>query len=90
VGLGVAFECVFFAVSNFLVWYVTAHSPEPMYPYTMEGLQQCYIVALPFFGKSLLGTTAFTLLLFSPVGIRAATQRDDGVASGELAPVRVK
>ena len=93
-GLGLGFEAMFFVASNFLVWYVTSRMPEPMYPDTLAGLGQCYVVGLPFFGKSLLGTTAFTLLLFSPVGIRAAMtptgEREQGRKPSELAPVRVK
>ena len=83
-GLGVSFEVVYFLVSN-LVWMYGSHS---LYPQTWAGLIQCYTLALPFFGKSLAGTTAFTLLLFSPLGVLAATEEDE--PTGELAHVRVK
>lgn len=90
VGMGLLFEVAFFIVSNYLVWYVDRTSATPLYQPTTEGLMHCYQVALPFFGRSLLGTTAFTLLLFSPLGIRAAMEPTDDVINGELAPVRVK
>lgn len=89
VASGVAFEVVFFAVSNYLVWVTTKSAAEPMYANSLAGLYECYLVGLPFFGKSLLGTTAFTLMLFSPFGIRAATE-DGNETTGQLAPVRVK
>lgn len=90
VAAGIAFEVVFFAVSNYLVWATTKFSPEPMYPETLAGLYECYLVGLPFFGKSLLGTTAFTLMLFSPIGIRAATESGEETVRGEMEPVRVR
>lgn len=87
---GIAFEVAFFAASNYLVWVTTKSAPEPMYANSLAGLYECYLVGLPFFGKSLLGTTAFTLMLFSPLGIRAATESGDESVTGELARVRVK
>jgi len=88
--LGLGFEAIFFAVSNFLVWFGSSMDPQPMYPSSAAGLMECYIAGLPFFGKSLLGTAAFTLLLFSPVGVRAATEEEEDEPTGELAHVRVK
>ena len=88
--LGLSFEVAFFAASNFLVWFFTTQSATPIYPDTAAGLVQCYQAALPFFGKSLLGTAAFTALLFSPLGVRAATEADGESSTGELARIRVK
>lgn len=87
--LGLSFEVVFFLASNFLVWTNFGMSEAPIYPMTFAGLLTCYYVALPFVVKSLLGTTAFTLLLFSPLAVRAATE-SDGEQRGKLAHVRVK
>ena len=87
--LGFSFEVVFFLASNFLVWTNFGMSEAPIYPYTAAGLMTCYSVALPFVTKSLLGTAAFTMLLFSPLGVQAATE-SDGEQHGKLAPVRVK
>ncbi len=88
--LGLTFEAVFFAVSNYLVWMNSASSDQPMYANTAAGLLECYRIALPFFGKSLLGTATFTMLLFSPLGVRAATEADPEMGTRELARVRVK
>jgi hypothetical protein len=89
-GLGIAFEVAYFLISNFLVWYGLSGSETPLYPMTAEGLKDCYVAALPFAIKSFLGTAAFSLLLFSPAGLRAATEPPVEGVSGELAPVRVK
>lgn len=86
--MGLGFETVFFLVSNFLVWTNYGNSTTSIYPYTAAGLASCYVAGLPFFGKSLLGTTAFTMLLFSPLGVRAATDAHTEPMTGELELVR--
>jgi len=89
IGAALAFEVVFFLVTNFVVW---AFPPEAqMYPWTATGLWTCYAAAVPFFGKSLASTLLFTLLLFSPLGIRSATgEEPPREPEGDLVPVRVK
>lgn len=89
VAMGLVFEVGYFAVSNFLVWYTTSFTAEPIYSPTAAGLVQCYIAAIPFSGKSLLATMAFTTLLFSPLGVRTATE-DNEPATGKLEPVRIR
>jgi hypothetical protein len=86
--MGMGFETAFFVASNYLVWCFGATDSVPMYAPTTAGLLACYVAGLPFFGKSLLGTTAFTMLLFSPLGIRAATEVDEPM--GDLAHAQVK
>lgn len=49
----------FFLVTNFGVWLV-----EQMYPKTVAGLMQSYVMGLPFFRNSLLGDLLFTGVLF--------------------------
>lgn len=72
VGTSLAFEIAFFLITNFAVW---AMPPEaPLYPHTAAGLWSCYVAAVPFFGKSLAGTVLFTLMLFSPIGVRTALE----------------
>ena len=44
---------IFFLVSNFGVWIVG-------YPKTFEGLVSCYVVALPFFKNTLIGTVMYS------------------------------
>jgi hypothetical protein len=50
----------FFIVTNFFVWF-GAHD---MYPQTLGGLAACYVAALPFFGRTLLGDFFFSAVLF--------------------------
>ena len=46
--------CLFFIITNFGVWSLGS------YGYTLEGLIMCYILALPFFGYTLISTFLFS------------------------------
>ena len=46
--------CLFFIITNFGVWSLGS------YGYTLEGLIMCYILALPFFGYTLISTFIFS------------------------------
>mgnify|MGYP001187020119 CR=1 FL=1 len=48
---------LFFIITNFGVWSIGS------YEYTTEGLLKCYILALPFFGHSLISTMLFSVLI---------------------------
>lgn len=48
----------FFVVSNFAAWML-------YYPPTWSGLVDCYVSAIPWFGRSLFGDALYTALLFS-------------------------
>ena len=48
---------VFFIISNFGVW------TNGMYGYSFEGLISCYILAIPFFGYTILSTFLYSLLI---------------------------
>ena len=48
---------IFYIVSNFGVWSLGS------YGYTWEGLISCYVLALPFFGNTLVGTMIFSLVI---------------------------
>ncbi|MGM0632933.1 MAG: DUF6580 family putative transport protein [Pseudomonadota bacterium] len=48
----------FFLVSNFAAWML-------YYPPTWSGLIECYVSAIPYFGRSLFGDALYTALLFS-------------------------
>ncbi|HVV61104.1 MAG TPA: DUF6580 family putative transport protein [Pseudolabrys sp.] len=50
---------VFFAASNFAVWAFGG-----LYPHTMDGLAQCYVAALPFLDKTVMGDLFWTAVLF--------------------------
>ena len=58
-GCSLASASAFFLLSNFGCWVVG------MYPHTLTGLTQCYAMALPFFGNSLLGDLFYSTALFS-------------------------
>jgi hypothetical protein len=56
----IAGSLVFYLVTNFAVW---ADSPG-LYSHTVDGLVQCYVMAIPFFRNSLAGDLFWTALLF--------------------------
>jgi len=50
---------IFFITTNFAVWAFSG-----MYPPTWQGLTQCYVAALPFLDKTVLGDLFWTAVLF--------------------------
>jgi hypothetical protein len=50
---------VFFIISNFGDWLSAIN-----YPLTWEGLVTCYVMAIPFFGNTMLGDLFYVALLF--------------------------
>jgi len=60
VGGIVTSSIVFFVITNFAVWAAT-----PLYPKTVNGFFDCYIMAIPFFRNSLVGDTLYTCVFFS-------------------------
>ena len=50
---------IFYLISNFGVW-----AFSPMYTKTLTGLVQCYSLALPFYGTSLMGDLIYSTILF--------------------------
>ena len=55
----VSSSLIFFAATNFAVW-----AFNNMYPMNFEGLVQCYVAALPFLDKTVLGDLLWTGVLF--------------------------
>ena len=49
---------VFFIVTNFGSWLA-------LYPHTVVGLQQCYVLAIPFFRSTLVSTVAYSLVFYA-------------------------
>lgn len=49
---------IFYIISNFGVWFSGS-----LYQHSIEGLIQCYIMALPFFTNTLFSTIIFSLLI---------------------------
>ena len=50
---------IFYLISNFGVW-----AFSPMYAKTLAGLFQCYSLALPFYGTSLIGDLIYCGIFF--------------------------
>lgn len=59
VATGLAGALLFFVVTNFAVW-----AGGTLYPYTVSGLLECYVAALPFFRNTLLSTWGYAALFF--------------------------
>ena len=59
-GLGMVTASLFFFITNLAVW-----AFSDMYPRTWEGLQVCFLAALPFFPNTLLSDVLFTVILIS-------------------------
>jgi hypothetical protein len=59
VGTMIAGSLLFFAFSNGAVWAFSG-----MYPFNAQGLTQCYIAALPFLEKTMMGDLFWTGVLF--------------------------
>jgi hypothetical protein len=55
----VSCSLIFFVTTNFAVWAFSG-----IYPRTLDGLMQCYIAALPFLDKTVLGDLFWTAVLF--------------------------
>ena len=56
---GIGGSLIFFIVTNFSVWLV-----DNLYPLTLNGLIQCYVMAIPFFHNTLISTLLFLSILF--------------------------
>ncbi len=63
----------FYLITNFPSW----SAAGSLYPHTWSGLVACYVAALPFFGRTLLGDLFYSAVLFSAYALlsrRAAVQ----------------
>jgi len=58
-GASLASAVIFFIFSNFGVWLTGM-----MYPMTFAGLGKCFVMAIPFFGNTLIGTFVYVVVLF--------------------------
>lgn len=55
---------MFFLISNFGYWLGQLGQPHQLHAATPMGLMEAYIVALPFFGFTVVGDLGFTAVLF--------------------------
>jgi hypothetical protein len=69
-------SALFFVATNLGVW-----ASGSLYPRTFEGLVACYVAALPFFGRTLLGDAFFSAALFG--GLALAERISPAVRTGE-------
>lgn len=57
-GVSLLASLVFFVVSNLGVWILGR-----LYPLTFQGLMDCYVMAIPFFGNTLISTVVYSVVL---------------------------
>jgi len=67
-GVTLASSLIFYLVTNFAVWAVSGS----MYPHTLAGLIESYIMALPFFRNSLIGDFSYTAIFFGSYALMKA------------------
>jgi hypothetical protein len=60
VATGLGSALLFFLVSNYVSWVEQAYP----YGYSLRGLWDCYVAAIPFFRGTLVGDVTFTAVLF--------------------------
>jgi len=48
----------FFIITNFASWLT-------LYPHTIDGLRQCYILAIPFFRSTFVSTMAYSVVFYA-------------------------
>lgn len=72
-GAAVLGSLAFFLISNFGTW---ATADRAVHPATLDGLINCYIIAIPFYRNPTLSTLVFSAILFSPLGLRALADQD--------------
>ena len=65
----------FFVVTNFGAWL-------SLYPHTMDGLRQCYILAIPFFRGTFISTMVYSLAFWA--GYEWILKRSHGTAWARL------
>jgi hypothetical protein len=67
-GVTLTSSILFYLVTNFAVWVV----PGSMYPKTLTGLMESYIMALPFFRNSLIGDFSYSAIFFGSYALMKA------------------
>jgi hypothetical protein len=78
----VAGSLVFYLVTNFAVWV----EPHGLYTHTVDGLLQCYFMAIPFFRNSLAGDLFWTALLFGLYEVAYSWLKTPRAKPTQLAP----
>jgi hypothetical protein len=75
---GFAGSLIFFIVSNFGVWALGGLGVNDLaYEKSLEGLIECYILAIPFFGNTFLSTIIFAypaIFFYKSLATRASSR----------------
>jgi uncharacterized protein DUF6580 len=77
---GAAFLCgfQFYLLTNFAVWFVSSGRAHHFYARSLNGLLECYAVALPFWGRTLAGDLLFSGALFGMYALLARRASEAG------------
>jgi hypothetical protein len=67
---------IFFIITNIGAWI------SPLYPDTLAGLKECFIMAIPFFRSTLASTVAYSLVLYA--GYEWMVKRSQGTSLARL------
>lgn len=62
----------FFIITNFIVWALPHENGQINYSHTLDGLLECYVMALPFLRNAVAGDLFWTGLLFGLYGFSRA------------------
>ena len=71
---------LFYLMTNFGVW-ALGDGEHALYPHTVDGLIDCYWMALPFFRNALAGDVAWTAILFVAFDLANARLRAEPAAA---------
>ena len=75
---GFAGSLIFFIVSNFGVWALGSPGVQDIvYDKSFNGLIECYILAIPFFGNTFLSTVIFAypaIFIYKSLGVRSSSR----------------
>ena len=75
---GFAGSLIFFIISNFGVWALGSHGVYDIaYEKNLNGLMQCYILAIPFFGNTFLSTLIFAypaIFIYKLLNVRLSSR----------------
>lgn len=78
VGSGIIASVLFFIITNFGVWVQGS-----LYPSTVEGLIQSYVMAIPFFRNTLAGDIVYTSIFFGAFSLVEYWQRHSRHSEGD-------
>ena len=69
---------IFFIISNFGVWVLGGHGVyDAAYEKNLNGLVECYVLAIPFFGSTFLSTLIFSypaIFIYKSLSVRSSSR----------------